>query len=81
MASIPTDPVQRRLVGHSDYRLDRGGIYVLALVQAIVETDQHVAGASGGIRIALDHDPVAASGNIHAQPVLDHDQVAVIIAE
>ena len=63
------------------HRLDRGGIDVLALVEPVVEADQHVAGAGRGVGLALDLHAVAARGDVHAEAVLDHDQVAVVIAE
>ena len=53
----------------------------MALVEPVVEPDQHVAGARRGIGLALDLDPVAARGDVDAEPLLDGDQVAVIIAE
>ena len=53
----------------------------MALVEPIVEAEQDVAGAGGGIGLALDHDAVAARGDVHAQAVLDHHQMAVVIAE
>ncbi len=53
----------------------------MALVEAIVEADQHFAGTGGSVRIALDLHTVATGGNVHAEPLLDGDQVAVVIAE
>ena len=62
-------------------RLDRFGIDVLAAVEPVVEAGQHVTGAGGGVGLALDLDAVAARRNVHAQPLLDGDQMPVVIAE
>ena len=78
---VGDDPIERGLVGHADHRLDRGGIDVLALVEPVVEADQYIAGTGGGVGLALDHHAVAARGDVHPEPVLDHHQVAVIVAE
>ena len=63
------------------HRFDRFGVDVLALVEPVVEADQHVAGAGRGVGLALDLHPVAARGDVHAEAVLDRDQVAVVLAE
>ena len=39
------DAVERRLARHGDGRADRLGVDVLALVEPVVEADQHFAGA------------------------------------
>ena len=53
----------------------------MAAVEPVVEPDQDVASARGGIGLAFDLHPVAARGDMHAEAVLDGDQVAVIVAE
>ena len=60
---------------------DRRGVDVMALVEAVVEADQHIAGARRGVGFALDLDAVAARRDVHAQALLDGDQMAVVIAE
>ena len=75
------DPVEVRLGGHADDRFDRRGVDVMALVEAVVEADQDVAGAGRGVGLALDHDAVAARGDVHAEPAFDHHQMAVVVAE
>ena len=75
------DPVERRLARHGDDRVDRRGVDVMALVEPVVEADQHVAGAGRGFGLALDLHLVAARRDMDAEPVLDRDQMAVEIAE
>src|SRR5262249_59439655 len=57
------------------------GLDLLAEAERVVERGEHVAGAGGGFRLALDLQPVAARGDIDAEAVLDCDQVLVIFAE
>src|SRR5205823_1968918 len=47
----------------------------------VMEADERVGRASGGVRLALDLHSVAASGDVHAETVFDGDQVAVVITE
>ena len=75
------DPVEIGLRGHAEHRFDRFGVDVVALVEAVVEADQHVACARGGVGLALDLHPVAARRDMDAEPLLDRDQMAVVIAE
>ncbi len=51
------------------------------LIQPIIEADEDVAGARRRVRLALDLYAVAARGDVHAEPLLDGDQVAVVVAE
>ena len=74
-------PSRLRLRGHAEHRLDRFGIDVVALVEPVVEADEHVAGARRGIGLAFDLHPVAARRDVDAEALLDGDQVAVVIAE
>ena len=78
---VVDDAVEAGLRGHAEHRLDRFGIDVMAAVEPVVEADQHVAGAGRGVGLAFDLHAVAARRDVHAKPVLDRDQVAVIVAE
>ena len=62
-------------------RLDRLAVDVVAVVEPVVEPDQHVAGARRRVGLALDLDAVAARRDVDAQPLLDLDQVPVIVSE
>jgi hypothetical protein len=75
------DPVEMRLGGHSEDCLDRLGVDVVAAVEPVVEADQHVARAGGGVRLTLDLDTIAARRDVDAEPLLDGDQVPVVVAE
>src|SRR5206468_738138 len=75
------DAVEHRLGRHADHRLDRAGVDILALDDAVVEPGQHLAGAAGGFGLALDLHAIAARADIDAEPVLDRNQVLVIFAE
>ena len=61
--------------------LNRFRVDVVALVEPIVEPDQHFTGAACGIRVAFDLHAIAARGNVHSETLLDGNQVAVVIAE
>ena len=63
---VVDDPVEVGLGGHAEHRVDRLGIDVLALVEPVVEAEQHVAGARRVVGLALDLDLVAARRDVHA---------------
>ena len=75
------DPVEVRLGGHAEHRLDRFGVDVVAADRAGCRGRQHVAGAGRGVGLALDLHAVAARGDVDAEPLLDRDQMPVVIAE
>ena len=54
---------------------------ILTGIESAIEIDQHFARAGRAVGFALDLNAVAARGDIDAEPVLDRDQVAVILAE
>src|SRR6185312_7850406 len=75
------DPVEIRLGGHAEHRLNRFGVDVMAVVEPVVETNQHVASPGRGIGVTLDLHAVAARSNVDSKPLLDGDQVTVVVAE
>ena len=79
---VVDDPVEARLRGHAEHRFDRFGIDVMALVEPVVEADQHFAGArraESGSPSIWTRLPRAEMWTPSA--VLDGDQMAVVIAE
>ena len=62
-------PSRMRLGGHAEHGLDRLGIDVVALVEPVVEADEHVARARRGIGLALDLHAVAARRDVDAEAV------------
>ncbi|VVT12160.1 hypothetical protein ERY430_60200 [Erythrobacter sp. EC-HK427] len=72
---------QRRFIRHADQRIDRACIQFLARHQLFVHFDKHIARPRHIIRHALDHHPVPARGDIHAQPVFDLHQIGVKLPE
>ena len=78
---VGNDAVEVGLGGDAEDRFDSFGIDVVALVEPVVEAEQHFAGARSGVGFALDLHAVAARGDVDAEPLLDGDQVAVVVAE
>ena len=75
------DPVEVRLRGHAEHGFDRFGVDVVAAIEPVVEADEDITCPRGGIRFALDLHAVPARGDVDAEPLLDGDQVAVIVAK
>src|SRR3982751_4698580 len=75
------DPVETGLRGHAEHGLDRFRIDVVTLVEPIVETGKHVAGARCRVGLALDLDPIAPRRDMNTEPLLDRQEVPVVIAE
>ena len=75
------DAGERRLRRHRDHPVDHPGVNLLPLFDAVVEIDEHVAGARRGFGLALDLHPIAARRNIDAEAVFDADQIAVELAK
>ena len=67
--------------GHAEHGVDRFRVDILAVIQPIIQPDEHVPGARCSVGFAFDLDAIAAGGDVHPQPLLDGDQVPVIIAE
>jgi hypothetical protein len=61
--------------------IESTAIDVLAADHPAVEFLQHLAGMGDGLGAALDHDALAAGMDVHAQPLLEHQQVRIIFAE
>ena len=75
------DAVQRRFGRHGNHGFDCAIVDFLPGDDAVVEAGHYVTGAGGGFGLALDLQLVAARGDIDAEPVLDRDQILVILAE
>ena len=75
------DAVEQRFGRHRDRRIDQPGVDLLAAPDAGVEIVQHVARERHLLRRPLQPDAVAARGDVHAQPVFQRHQVAVVLAE
>jgi hypothetical protein len=69
------------LGSHPEHGLHCLGIDIVALVKAVVEADEHVSGARSGVGIALDLNAVSARSDMDPKPLLDRDQVPVIVTE
>src|SRR4051794_1249342 len=75
------DAVQVRLGCHAEHGFDRLGVDIVALVQAIVESGEDVARSRSRIGLTLDLHFVAPRRDVHAEPLLDRNEVAVVITE
>jgi hypothetical protein len=53
----------------------------MALVEPVVEAEENLAGAGGGVGLALDLHAVPARRDVDAEALLDLDQMPVVIAE